>query len=107
MQLLTRIKIKARHKKTHQDLSRFNHNVWSMSSKDLLEVLFHYAINHYKVGADLPSAQLTFTQELLPSSSKWFCPRLTSTYKSFAYTREHSNSQLQVYEDYTSEIQIL
>ena len=75
--------------------------------QNLLDVFFHYTINNYKVGANLPSAQLTFTQELLPSSSKWFCPRPTSTYKYFAYTREHSNSQIQVYEGYTSGKQTL
>ena len=31
--------------------------------QDLLEVFFHYAINNYKVGADLPSAQ-EFSQVL-------------------------------------------
>ena len=64
-------KMNARHKKAHQDLPRFNHNLWSTSSpQDLLEVFFHYAIINYKVGVDLPKAQLTFTQELLPSSIK-------------------------------------
>ena len=89
-------KIKARHKKAHQDLSRFNHNLWSTSSQELLEVFFHYAVNNYKVCADLPNAQLTFIQDLIPSSSKWFCQRPTSTYKCFSYTKEHSN------EGYTS-----
>ena len=101
-------KMNSRHKKTHQELPRFNHNLWSTSSpQDLLEVFFHYAITNYRVGADLSSAQLAFTQELLPSSTKWFCPRPTSTYKCFAYTREHSNSHSQVYISYTSEIQTL
>ena len=65
--------VRARHKKAHQDLSRFNHNVWYTSSQDLLKIFFYYAINNYKASANLTNAQLTFTQELLPSSSKWFC----------------------------------
>ena len=35
-------KVKSRNKKTHQDLPRFNHNVWSTSSQDLRKVFFHY-----------------------------------------------------------------